>query len=360
MFRAGRYVFLSFVILLCNSTQAGAIINGNLATGSAFVVTMLPGIDSTPTGYCSGTYIAKRVVVTAAHCMVNTLGKDGDWRFPVNELYVSQAGINWDTTIAVDSRVRVLKIVVEPNYYFRFEPEKNNFESEINDIAFLFLERELDSQPVSRIATANELLQIKDGKIKLINMGYGCLFNNGVYITQNDGNPYRVDGITGTAVNPGHNSFYDKYLEVEYPRGTSLCPGDSGSPILFQADNETVFVGAIVSGRGWEYISRENFTVNAFAGVTVMWPFMDFYATQWSKFLIEEPEIRRSELVVLTDRIIADREIQLIADAQVIPSKIPPKPLVIKKITITCVKGKVIKKITALLPKCPSGFKKKP
>ena len=91
-----------------------------------------------------------------------------------------------------------------------------------------------------------------------------------------------------------------------------------------------------------------------------MWPFMDFYATQWSKFLIEEPEIRRSELVVLTDRIIADREIQLIADAQVIPSKIPPKPLVIKKITITCVKGKVIKKITALLPKCPSGFKKKP
>ncbi|MCX6430977.1 MAG: hypothetical protein NTX12_08565 [Actinobacteria bacterium] len=35
----------------------------------------------------------------------------------------------------------------------------------------------------------------------------------------------------------------------------------------------------------------------------------------------------------------------------------PPKP--IKQITITCVKGKVTKKVTAASPKCPSGYKKK-
>ena len=36
-----------------------------------------------------------------------------------------------------------------------------------------------------------------------------------------------------------------------------------------------------------------------------------------------------------------------------------PKPMVVKKSTITCVKGKVIKKITAVKPFCPVGFKKK-
>jgi hypothetical protein len=35
------------------------------------------------------------------------------------------------------------------------------------------------------------------------------------------------------------------------------------------------------------------------------------------------------------------------------------KPVVAKKITITCVKGKTTKKVTAVKPKCPSGFKKK-
>jgi hypothetical protein len=32
---------------------------------------------------------------------------------------------------------------------------------------------------------------------------------------------------------------------------------------------------------------------------------------------------------------------------------------VVKKLTITCVKGKVIKKVTAVAPKCPSGYKKR-
>jgi hypothetical protein len=40
------------------------------------------------------------------------------------------------------------------------------------------------------------------------------------------------------------------------------------------------------------------------------------------------------------------------------PIKAEPTPTP-KKITITCVKGKTVKKITALNPKCPSGFKRR-
>ena len=35
------------------------------------------------------------------------------------------------------------------------------------------------------------------------------------------------------------------------------------------------------------------------------------------------------------------------------------KPVVAKKVTVTCVKGKTVKKVTAVKPVCPAGFKKK-
>jgi hypothetical protein len=35
------------------------------------------------------------------------------------------------------------------------------------------------------------------------------------------------------------------------------------------------------------------------------------------------------------------------------------KPVAAKKMTITCVKGKVVKKVTAVKPVCPKGYKKK-
>jgi len=37
----------------------------------------------------------------------------------------------------------------------------------------------------------------------------------------------------------------------------------------------------------------------------------------------------------------------------------PAKPAVIKKSSITCVKGKATKKVTAINPKCPAGYKKR-
>ena len=36
-----------------------------------------------------------------------------------------------------------------------------------------------------------------------------------------------------------------------------------------------------------------------------------------------------------------------------------PAAAVAKKITITCAKGKLVKKVSGTTPKCPAGFKKK-
>jgi hypothetical protein len=37
----------------------------------------------------------------------------------------------------------------------------------------------------------------------------------------------------------------------------------------------------------------------------------------------------------------------------------PSAKPVVKKTTITCIKGKTSKKVTAVNPKCPAGYKKK-
>ena len=41
------------------------------------------------------------------------------------------------------------------------------------------------------------------------------------------------------------------------------------------------------------------------------------------------------------------------------PTSIPIATPIVKKTTITCIKGKISKKVTATKPKCPAGYKKK-
>ena len=54
-------------------------------------------------------------------------------------------------------------------------------------------------------------------------------------------------------------------------------------------------------------------------------------------------------------------KVKLIQEVQPTPTPTPSATAktVAKKITITCIKGKVTKKVTAVAPKCPTGYKKK-
>jgi hypothetical protein len=47
------------------------------------------------------------------------------------------------------------------------------------------------------------------------------------------------------------------------------------------------------------------------------------------------------------------------AEVVVTPTPTASKKTVVKKVTITCIKGKTSKKVTAVKPKCPTGYKKK-
>ena len=90
------------------------------------------------------------------------------------------------------------------------------------------------------------------------------------------------------------------------------------------------------------------------------------------------PELGISELVTTTSKVVGDTfqvsaagfhfsapvikmKVTQSATAQPVEPEpvVKPASTVVKKSTITCVKGKLTKKVTAVSPKCPAGYKKK-
>jgi hypothetical protein len=277
-------------LLIASIAPANSIVNGETAVGANFVVATWIG-EGEPRAGCTAAYLRPRVVVTGAHCVIKDGARAPTLKGPHDQYYVSQPGIDLKSPNAKASRVRVLKIWTEPDYFNRWDPEKNLKETQINDIAFLFLEGELDGVPLSREATKDEVEEFRLGNLKAFHLGYGMIGGPNGLITQNDGKPYLVEGIVGTSEHPSHIPLRERHLNVLYPVGKSIGPGDSGSPLMIKKGNEVLYLGTIYAGGGWVDIAQGNLSTRGVAAVTVLWPFIKTLDEQWISFLKEENEI---------------------------------------------------------------------
>jgi secreted trypsin-like serine protease len=341
--------------------------------------------------------------VTAAHCVIAQGARAPQLTRPIEDWYVSQPGVDWQSAGAKSSRVKVLKIWTDPDYFNRWEPDKGLRETQVNDVAFLFLERELNGPTVSRAANRDEIESFRVGQGRAFHLGYGCIGTSYEQRKGNDGKPYLSEEMVGTSTGSLSTPIWDRFLLARYPVKAEVCSGDSGSPLLMKKGSEVLYLGTIFAGGNGANGER-------FAATTVLWPFVPALDEAYKQFLVEDTKNRELRAKQEADaKAAAELKAKQEADAKAAAElkakqeaeakaaaelkakqeaeakaaaelkakqeiealvakalaevkakqEAEAKAAATKKTTITCVKGKLTKKVTSVKPKCPAGYKAK-
>ena len=176
-------------------------------------------------------------------------------------------------------------------------------------------------------------------------------------------------------------------LQTRHKSGQYTCGGDSGTPGWFEKNGEWIYIGAAGSGMGLECSSAPDdplwtdqfLSVNAGDQFDTAQAYPDVIEAA-SKFIEQQvineakaaAELKAKQEAEAKDaaELKAKQEAEAIAalelrakeeaEAKAVAEKLAAtKAASLKKTTITCIKGKLVKKVTAVKPVCPKGYKKK-
>jgi secreted trypsin-like serine protease len=322
-------ISISFLLSFSPMQATYAIEDGIDSTGNTFTVPITVEKSAGKYGGCSGVLIAPSIVATAGHCVLDSTG------LLTTNVFVGDPGATWNSINPTD---KIFSVQITPG----FQNAANDRVGD-DDIVFLILAEKKTFDKRVRLASEVEVQNIRSKAGPLKVFGYGSVNDAGDAATT----PRSTEG-TFSSTNPKPN------MGILEPIKKNVCQGDSGGPVVSITATEIVVIGVIVGADlrnacgktfgSFTLVSR--YTNLAFSAAISQ---MNNLEAELAKVVSEASEFSSSQYIVIDE--LNARISELEAEIERLKLLIPS--------TITCVKGKLTKKVTTVNPKCPSGYKQK-
>ena len=385
-------------------TTAHAVHGGESALGDPKVVAIIAWYETNQAG-CTGALIAPRVVMTSGHCLSKN---PTDGKYPSSNTEDPKTKIlsDKDTPIWVAApgvivprggaavKAKVIAQFASARYEGNLLDCKNGGTGDCHgalfDFGIMILDRPLSNQSF-KVATVQDIRDLVTNKGEIVEIGYGMSSYEQTQGTAfRDGIPRKIVTKVRSDIIQDNRKFYSFYpdlmiVQTVYKQGDYTCGADSGTPGWFEKNGEWLYLGAAGVGMGpecgtplddpiwqdeyWMQNSGDQFDT-AQAYPEVIEAANNFLKQQ---IILEEKtaaelKIKQKEEAKTAAELKAKQEAEAElerkakeeADAKAAADKLAAtKAALSKKTTITCVKGKLVKKVTAVKPACPKGYKKK-
>ena len=329
--------FVLLASILFNASPSYAMENASDAFNDGRTV---PLIVENGGKNCTGFLYTEKIVLTAAHCLFDRINKQ-QW----SQQYVGIPGEPYSPNNSV--KFAIDKTFISSNYKIKDSQDH----SDTDDFAVLVLKDYIPVKGNAYIATKEQIDRYAESQAMVTNIGYG------IQSPSHQQNDFTIPKfaefpmVQNSVIEPliaqiknynGGNGYYGMKIHViEKPGGPSTCPGDSGSAFYIKDNNNFIYLGALSWGFGGAPLCSGN-------GWRTGEMYMGSVAAYEYKYLIEDaekyiaskiPAVAKNEINTATPNSQAKRSIL--------------------KISIKCYKGKSIKKIYGINPKCPKGYKVK-
>jgi hypothetical protein len=317
---------LAFVV---GSMQpSSAVENGVSAAGDSRIVSLYQGQTygssfSINHPNCSGFLITSRIVATAQHC---TWNRDTDQGRPPGEIFVGKPGVK--STVAYGQQFAVAAVYRAADYKTYTLATDLSY---TNDVAVLVLKKPLVNIEPAGLLNSSEFadLILKNPEVWIGGYGLqsfadrqinpGARFTAPAKAPASFANQDDFRAAINQAKSQMNRSRYQEDmigLKMMTTTGT-ICDGDSGSGFWTTVAGKTIFLGTMNGPIGITNCQGRTATSpTTYAGVHPTYLYQDLY-DQAADYVKAHPV----------------------------------------KTTLTCKKGSLKKKVTAVAPKCPKGYK---
>jgi hypothetical protein len=306
-------------------------------------------------GNTSGFLYSERIILTAAHVLKQLrIQPNGD-----TTGFVYAPGLA-DKTSA--KRYQIVKAYI-PKTFIDSDPSKSI--QPIDDFAIVVIDEDMPLKVKVKIATEDQMKRFAQEKAKVEMVGYGLqsgsqrtnpqeLLRAPHKMISNLLTPeMMIDHYNQYQTRPGFWRTIEWGANSNRASGTA-CSGDSGSGYFVEENNIRYYVGTAGNGLGNSNCKADGNYSSGPGGAMSWFPspnkFVDLIKI--AEAFVEEK--KKSDLLKAEEAAAKAKEAEAKAAAEAKAKSAEPK-----KTIITCLKGKLVKKVTAVKPTCPKGYKKK-